>query len=148
MELNSELVDFERGSTFGGIVTAFVFVGFIYLIVYDLSENIRNKPYTFEVRDKFMSPEQQKAAVVNIGENKKSLEFMFGIHAVSENGSYNPSFNPLDNDYIEIFPMYWDTDKNIKEGLGYTQLSEGPKMKLCGKKREIELLGAGMASLR
>ena len=58
MEKNSELVDFERGSTFGGIMTAFVLVGFIGILVYDLTENIRNKPYTFEVRDKFMSPEE------------------------------------------------------------------------------------------
>ena len=79
MDRNSELVDFERGSTFGGLVTALVFTGFIYLIVYDLQENINNKPYTFEVRDKFMSPEEHKATVVNLGENKKSLEFMIGF---------------------------------------------------------------------
>ena len=47
MERDSELVDFERGSNFGGIMTAFVLVGFIGILVYDLSENIRNKPYTF-----------------------------------------------------------------------------------------------------
>ena len=56
MEKNGQLVDFERGSTFGGIMTAFVLVGFIGILIYDLSENIRNKPYTFTVRDKFMSP--------------------------------------------------------------------------------------------
>ena len=58
MERNSDLVDFERGSTFGGLMTAVVLVGFISVLVYDLTENIRNKPYTFEVRDKFMSPEE------------------------------------------------------------------------------------------
>ena len=68
MEQNSELVDFERGSTFGGVMTAVVFVGFIYLLVYDVQENIRNKPYTFEVRDKYLSPKEHNAAVVNLGE--------------------------------------------------------------------------------
>ena len=52
-----ELVDFERGSTFGGIMTVVVFVGFISLVMYDLTENINNKPYDFNVRDKYMSPE-------------------------------------------------------------------------------------------
>ena len=61
MEENSNLVDFERGSTLGGIMTAVVFIGFIYLVMSDLTENIRNKPYTFEVRDKFMSPEEHIA---------------------------------------------------------------------------------------
>ena len=58
MEKNSYLVDFERGSTFGGVMTALVLVGFIGILVYDLTENIKNKPYTFEVKEKFMSPEE------------------------------------------------------------------------------------------
>ena len=49
MEQNSELVDFERGSTFGGVVTLFVFVGFFSLLAYDLSENFSKRPYTFKV---------------------------------------------------------------------------------------------------
>ena len=73
---------------------------------------------------------------------------MFGIHATFENGSYNPSFNPLDNDYIEIIPSYLDTEKNIKEGLSFFHFSDGPKMKLCGKEREVALMGAGLASGR
>ena len=56
MNQNSELVDFERGSTFGGIMTSILFMGFIYLIISDLYDNINKKPYTFEVRDKYMSP--------------------------------------------------------------------------------------------
>ena len=63
-------MDFERGSTFGGLMTALVFIGFIYLILYDLQDNINNKPYTFEVRDKYMSPEEHKATVVNLGDYK------------------------------------------------------------------------------
>ena len=72
MEQTSELVDFERGSTFGGIMTVIVFVGFISILMYDLTENIKNKPYTFTVRDKYMSPEVHQTARVDIGEKEKS----------------------------------------------------------------------------
>ena len=72
MNRSSELVDFERGSTFGGIITTFVLVGFIGVLIYDLTENIRNKPYTFTVRDKFMSPEETQKAKVFIGRQEKS----------------------------------------------------------------------------
>ena len=72
MEKNSDLVDFERGSTFGGIMTTVVLVGFIGILVYDLEENIRNKPYTFNVRDKFMSPEETRNAKVIMGKGEKS----------------------------------------------------------------------------
>ena len=68
MEKNSDLVDFERGSTFGGVMTAFVFTGFIGILIYDLQENIRNKPYTFTVKDKFFTEDQIGSEVVNFGE--------------------------------------------------------------------------------
>ena len=42
-------------------MTSIVFVGFIYLILSDLSDNINNKPYTFDVKDKYMSPEEHRA---------------------------------------------------------------------------------------
>ena len=58
MEQNGQLVDFERGSTFGGLMTSIVFAGFIFLIMSDLTDNINNKPYKFDIRDKFMSPEE------------------------------------------------------------------------------------------
>ena len=70
MNKNGELVDFERGSTFGGIVTTVVFVGFIYFILSDLSNNINNLPYTFEVKTKYLSPEEHRNTVVNFGENE------------------------------------------------------------------------------
>ena len=72
MEHNSELVDFERGSTFGGIMTTFVLVGFIGILLYDISENIENKPYAFIVRDKFMSPEETRNAKVIMGLGERS----------------------------------------------------------------------------
>ena len=112
MDQNSELVDFERGSTFGGIITTFVFVGFIFLLVYDLQENINNLPYTFEVRDKYMSPREHKARVVNLGDYQNSTDLVVGFVPFLENGSFDTQFNPLDNDYIEMFGAYWDSEKN------------------------------------
>ena len=61
-------MDFERGSIFGGLMTTVVFVGFTFLLVYDLTYNISNKPYAFEVRDKFMAPEEFMATKVNLGD--------------------------------------------------------------------------------
>ena len=108
MKKNGELVDFERGSTFGGVMTAVVFIGFIYLIISDLSDNINNKPYTFDVRDKYVSPEELRNTVVNFGENKQSIEFILGFGAWFENETVWLDFNPLDNDYIEVHTAYFD----------------------------------------
>ena len=128
MKQNGELVDFERGSTFGGIVTMIVFVGFIYLILSDLSDNINNLPYTFEVRDKYLSPEEQRATAINLGQHKKSAGFFIGFIALDESGDYDPKFDLLDNDYIDVFTSYWDTAKNAEEGKIWTYLREGPKL--------------------
>ena len=68
LKRNNDLVDFDRGSTCGGLLTAFVFAGFVSLLVYDLSVNISNKPYTFEVQDKFLTPEEKLAASLNLGD--------------------------------------------------------------------------------
>ena len=87
MEQNSDLVDFERGSTFGGVMTAVVFIGFIYLLVYDVQENIRNRPYTFDVRDKYLSPEKHRDSVVNLGEYQRSSDIVFGFTAILESGA-------------------------------------------------------------
>ena len=85
--MTSNLVEFERGSTLGGIITAIVFVGFTFLLVYDFSYNISDKPYTFEVRDKFMAPEEFMATKVNFGEYDRSQEIVLGFMAVKEDGS-------------------------------------------------------------
>ena len=53
-------------------MTAVVFIGFTSLLIYDLSYNIENKPYTFTVRDKFMSPEEHMATKVNLGDYETS----------------------------------------------------------------------------
>ena len=101
-------MDFERGSTLGGIITAIVFTGFTALILNDFFYNISNKPYSFEVRDKFMSSEELKATKVNLGEYNQSQEFILGFIALDEDGVRDTEFNPFDNDYIEVFSAYWD----------------------------------------
>ena len=141
MEENSELVDFERGSTFGGLVTATVFIGFVFLILSDLIDNINNKPYTFTVRDRYMSPKEHTATKVNLGEYDKSNEFFMGIIATAEDGAYEPDFDLLDNDYIEIVTSYWDTGKNREEGKPLTFERQGPELKLCGREMLNQYLG-------
>ena len=141
MDRNSDLVDFERGSTFGGIMTAFVLVGFIGILMYDLQENIINKPYTFVVRDKFMAPEEIGAQSVMMGEGEKSVEMMVVFLALHENGTLDYSFNPLDNDYFDLITSYWDIEKNKEEDKSIYYLREGPKLTLCGKEKERQVLG-------
>ena len=136
MERNSKLVDFERGSTFGGIMTAFVLVGFIGILVYDLSENIRNKPYTFEVRDRYMSPEETRNAKVIMGQEEKSQQLMFGFYPHFENGTYDGMFDVLDNDYFEVVSAYWDTEKNSDENKSWHYIREAPKLKYCSKEKD------------
>ena len=133
MKKNGELVDFERGSTFGGIVTMMVFVGFIYLILNDLSNNINNLPYTFEVRDKYLSPKEQRERVVNLGEYDKSADFIIGFAVFDQNVEIDTTFDPLDNDYIEVLTSYWDTAKNLEEGKPWVYLREGPQLELCSE---------------
>ncbi len=48
-------------------MTAVVFIGFTALLVNDLSFNITNKPYSFEVRDKFMSQEEMIETNIDLG---------------------------------------------------------------------------------
>ena len=50
-----ELIEYERGSIFGGIITVAVFLGFGYLLLSDITTNMNDKPYTFTVKDKLMS---------------------------------------------------------------------------------------------
>ena len=145
---NSNLVDFERGSAFGGIMTAIVFIGFIALLVYDLSYNISNKPYTFEVRDKFMSPEEHMATNINLGDYQISQELVLGFIATHENGTRDTSFNPFDNDYIEIISGYMDFDLSKEKGVDLLYMHEGPELELCSKERMIEMMGFNMEYYR
>ena len=52
-----DLIEYERGSVFGGLMTVAVFVGFGYLLWSDVSINLREKLYSFDVRDKLLSAE-------------------------------------------------------------------------------------------
>ena len=142
MNENSNLVDFERGSTLGGILTAVVFIGFTYLLLSDLSYNISNKPYTFEVREKIMSPEEHMATKVNLGDYTKSQEFVLGFTVLHENGTRDNEFDPFDNDYIEVFTNYWDYEMSQKEGKDLLYVFEGPELEICSRERMIDLIGA------
>ena len=116
MARNSNLVDFERGSILGGLLTAVVFIGFTTLLVYDITYNISNKPYNFDVRDKFMSPEEHIATKINLGDYAKSSEHIIGLNTIHENGTTDYGFDPFDNDYVEFLVGYIDYDENQKEG--------------------------------
>jgi len=54
--------------------------------VYDLSYNISNKPYTFEIRDRFMSPEEHMNTKLNLGDYERSMDLVIGFHATDDNG--------------------------------------------------------------
>ena len=55
---HKQLIEYERGSVLGGLMTVGVFLGFGYLLMNDISYNLREKPFTFEVKEKFMSSEE------------------------------------------------------------------------------------------
>ena len=55
------------------------------------------------------------------------------------------SFDPLDNDYIELVPSYWDTEMNLREDKPWLYWTKGPKLKPCGLEKEIEVYGADVA---
>ena len=63
---HKELIEYERGSVLGGLMTVGVFMGFGYLLINDISYNINEKPFTFEVRDKAMSVDEASDTEVNL----------------------------------------------------------------------------------
>ena len=90
-------------------MTAFVFIGFVFLLIYDLEYNVRNKPYTFKVQDKYMTREEHVSTTFELADFKESQEIALVFEAYFENGTYDSSFNPLDNDYIDIISTEWDS---------------------------------------
>ena len=50
-------------------MTAFVLVGFLGILAYDLQYNVNNRPYTFNVRDKFLSPEEHHRTKINLAKS-------------------------------------------------------------------------------
>ena len=148
MQHNSDLVDFERGSTFGGILTAFLFTGFISILLYDLAQNVRNKPYSFIVQDKFMTPEEHVATRVSLADFESSQEIVVGFQSYFENGTQDVQFNPLDNDYIEVTTANWDTGLNIKEGKPWVYVREGPGLQICSKEKLSKVMAEGEMHLK
>ena len=140
LKKNKDLVDFERGSTCGGLLTAFVFVGFVSLLVYDLSVNISYRPYTFEVQDKFLTPKEKLATSLNLGDYQQSMDLLFEAEALHENGTRHYDFDPIDNDYIQFDTFQWNTDLNKKEGKHYHYLRKGPELQKCNQERLDKLL--------
>ena len=142
MERNSELVDFERGSTFGGIITTFVLVGFIGVLIYDLKENISNKPYTFKVRDRSMKKEEVGETELNFADYNQSLGIYLDIRARDEKGVVDTSFDMLDNDYFRVISSYWDGEKSYQEGKSFWYLRSGPELRKCDDK-EVKMMASG-----
>ena len=52
-----ELIEYERGSVFGGLMTVAVFIGFGYLLWSDITTNLNEKLYSLTVRDRLLSSE-------------------------------------------------------------------------------------------
>ena len=73
---------------------------------------------------------------------------MLGWIAYFENGTHWPAFDPLDNDYIEVFTSYWDTGKNIDEETSWLLTREGPELELCSMERLTRLMGPDNALFR
>ena len=73
---------------------------------------------------------------------------MLGFIAYTENGTHDTSFNPLDNDYIEVVTSHWDTGKNVDEGKPWLYIRKGPELELCDMDRLTRLLGAANAAFR
>ena len=61
-----ELIEYERGSVFGGIMTVAVFIGFSYLLWSDITTNLNDKLYTLTIRDRLLSSEECGSKDINI----------------------------------------------------------------------------------
>ena len=96
-----DLIEYERGSFFGGLLTIAVFFGFGYLLWSDFTTNLNDKLYTLTIRDKLLSSEECSRKEIGFDTHNKSLNLIFGVIP-----TWPPeivqSFDPLDNDYIEI----------------------------------------------
>ena len=60
-----DLIEYERGSIFGGIMTVAIFAGFGYLLWNDVVTNINERLYTLDVRDKLLSESETSNFEVN-----------------------------------------------------------------------------------
>ena len=105
-----DLIEYERGSVFGGLMTVAVFLGFGYLLWSDVSINLKDKLYSFTVRDKFMTAEQCGSTDINFQAYNQSLNLVFGIDPTLP-AEEREAFDPLDNDYIRFVLYQRDTSK-------------------------------------
>ena len=64
-----------------------------------------------------------------------------GFIAWSENGTYIPEFDVLDNDYIDVFTSYWDSGMNAEESRDWVYLREGPRLKQCSMDKVEDIVG-------
>ena len=55
------------------------------------------------------------------------------MSAYFPNKTQDKQFNPLDNDYIQVFTANWEPHLNKKEGKPWAYLTEGPGLELCSK---------------
>ena len=120
-ELNrehKELIEYERGSVLGGLMTVGVFLGFGYLLLNDISYNLNKKPFTFEVKEKYMSAKETAETSLNLASNNQSLNMVFGIKS-NYLEQRNQIFDPFDNDYIEIKVYQWNKKFNDEVAPNY-----------------------------
>ena len=126
-----ELVEYERGSIFGGLLTLAVFVGFSYLLWSDITINLSDKLYTFTVRDKLMSEEECSNTEINLEAYNQSFNVMFGFDPVLPADELE-AFDPLDNDYVTI-TVY------ERDSATVSQEDNGGKANVVKHKPEYEL---------
>ena len=79
-------------------------MGFGYLLINDIRYNLNEKPFTFEVKEKFMSEAEASETKLNLALNNQSLNFMVGTDA-NYLTQRNQTFDPFDNDFIEFRVM-------------------------------------------
>ena len=136
-----DLIEYERGSVFGGLITIAVFFGFGYLLWNDVSTNLNDRLYSFEVRDKLMSAEECGRTEINFQAYNQSLNLMFGIDP-SLPPEERAIFDPLDNDYVQIVIHQRDTTKESLDRISKPNLlkqSNRYQIKRCTEK-EYELI--------
>ena len=59
------------------------------------------------------------------------MDFSVAFEGFHENGTRWPEFDPLDNDYIDFYTVYWNTGLNKKEGKPFFYLRRGPEIDKC-----------------
>ena len=62
-------------------MTVGVFMGFGYLLINDIMYNINVKPFTFEVKEKFMSEEECSETEIHLDQYGQSLNYLVGVQS-------------------------------------------------------------------